>query len=331
MTTPVVHLIVGPQRHGVVRFGLELVAALRSGGDGIEEVREVSDIPSGQGVHLQFTDRLFGADAEQAVTAVSEVATDVHRHGGRITATLHDLPQPADVAHYAVRARAYATLTSRLDGVVVNSEHERILLFDIGVHSSIFVVPLPIAAPSATPAPAVGPASVGVFGFVYPDKGHADVLDAMQGLPSDIAMMALGEPSAGHDDLIAGLDRTARLQGRPFVVTGHVPDGGLLPLLQGVTVPVVHHRHMSASGSLNSWLSAGRRPLVPATRYIREIADRNPGALWLYEDDGLDLPSALRAALDEPSLTWLPPGTVCSPTPEQAAEQYRRLLNSVHG
>ncbi|MET0699334.1 MAG: glycosyltransferase [Mycobacterium sp.] len=331
MTAPVVHLIVGPERHGVVRFGLELQAALRADGYAAEVFRDVGGIPPGRGIHLQFTDRLFGADAEQAVAAVSEVAAGVHRRGGRITATLHDLPQPADVGHYALRARAYGALTSILDGIVVNSEHERVLLSDIGVHSAVTVIPLPIVAPAVRPAITAGPSSVGVFGFVYPDKGHAEVLDAMQALPPDIALVALGEPSAGHDDLIDGLDRTARRQGRPFVVTGHVPDDGVLPLLQGVAVPVVHHRHMSASGSLNSWLSAGRRPLVPSTRYIREIADRNPGALWLYEDDGLDLPAALRAALDQPATTWSPAGTVCSPTPEQAAHAYRRLLSSVHG
>jgi glycosyltransferase involved in cell wall biosynthesis len=264
------------------------------------------------------------------VAVVSELARDVHRGGGRITATLHDLPQPVDVAHFAVRARAYAALSTSLDGIVVNSEHERLLLGHIGIRESVSVIPLPVVAPAARPTSPVGSPSVALFGFVYPDKGHAEVLEAMQGLPPDVAMMALGEPSAGHDDLIDGLDRTARSQRRPFVVTGHVPDAGLLPLLQGVSVPVVHHRHMSASGSLNSWLSAGRRPLVPATRYIREVAHRNPGALWVYEDDGLRLPAAIRAALDQPATTWLPPGMVCSPTPSEAADSYRRLLSSVH-
>jgi glycosyltransferase involved in cell wall biosynthesis len=217
-----------------------------------------------------------------------------------------------------------------LDGVVVNSDHERILLCDIDVRDSVTVIPLPVGPPAVRRTPPAGLSTVAVFGFVYPDKGHAEVLEAMQGLPPDVALMALGEPSPGHDDLIDRLDRIARSQGRPFVVTGHVPDDSLLPLLQGVAVPIVHHRHMSASGSLNSWLSAGRRPLVPATRYIREIAHRNPGALWLYEDDGLNLPAAIRAVLDEPSATWLAPGTVCAPTPKAAAESYRRLLRRVH-
>ena len=35
---------------------------------------------------------------------------------------------------------------------------------------------------------------------------------------------------------------------------------------------------MSASGSINSWISAGRRPLVPRTTYTEEIAAIKAGA-----------------------------------------------------
>ena len=337
MREPVVHLIVGPERHGVVRFGVELQAALEAGGVNIERVRapdhraaRARAVRSGQGVHLQFTDRLFGSDARQAVVAVGELAADVRRGGGRVTATLHDLPQPSDGANYGIRARAYASLVSALDGVAVSSEHERTILYDMGVQQRAAVIPLPIAPPVCGPPASRLPPSVAVFGFVYPGKGHVEVLDAMAGLPSNVRMMAVGEPSAGHGHLVDELEVIARAQGRPFTLTGHVSESALVPLLQSVTVPVVHHRHVSASGSLNSWITAGRRPLVPATRYIGELAERNPGALWLHDDDRPSLSAAIRAALDEPSATWLPPGLVCSPTPAAAAADYGHLLRSVH-
>jgi glycosyltransferase involved in cell wall biosynthesis len=326
----VVHLIVGPERHGVVRFGVELQAALRARGFATVQQRTLSAVAPGRGVHLQFTDRLFGSNAQEAVGTVVDLAAEVHRGGGRVTATLHDLPQPTDRAGYAVRAQAYSSLASVLDGIVVSSDHERTLLHDIGVRQSATVIPLPIAEPVSGPATPAEPLSVAVFGFVYPGKGHAEVLAAMQGLPSDIRMMGIGEPSAGHDDLIDDLDRVARTQHRSFVMTGHISEDTVVPMLRAVTVPVVHHRHVSASGSLNSWISAGRRPLVPDSRYVREIADRNPGALNLYDDDSTSLAAAIRAALDDPSSTWLPPGTVCAPTPGQSADSYGRLLRCVH-
>jgi glycosyltransferase involved in cell wall biosynthesis len=328
MTEPVVHLIVGPDRHGVVRFGVDLDAALGAVGYATVQRRTLDSVPAGRGVHLQFTDRLFGADARQAVAAVTELVALVHREGGRVTATLHDLPQPTD---RAIRTQAYVALCSILDGIVVSSDHERHLLCDIGIRGGVTVIPLPITAPTIGSEAPIGPVSVGVFGFLYPGKGHAEVLEAMAGLPAAVAMLALGEPSAGHGDLVDGLDTAARAQNRTFIVTGHLPDDGLIATLQAVTVPVVAHRQMSASGSLNSWISAGRRPLVPATRYVREIADRNPGALWLYDDRRGALSAALHAAMDDPASTWLAPGTVCSPTPWQAAESYRQLLVGVHG
>ena len=336
-TGPLVHLVIGPQQHGVVRFGVELHAALRP--DGFAALRRwpgrAADlpgdaVPAGGGVHLQFTDRLFGADALEAAAVVGRVAAGVRRTGGRVTATLHDLPHPCDHTNYATRARGYGALAETLDGIVVSSEHERDLLRDIGIRDEVTVVPLPIATPTIGRWVPTAERSVGVFGFVYPGKGHAEALHAMQGLPPDVRLLAVGEPSAGHDDLIAELDGLARAQGRAFVATGYVPDDGLHAVLTSVTVPVVHHRHVSASGSLNSWLSAGRRPLAPATRSTREIAQRNPNTLWLFADRPGGLADAIRSALAEPAATWLPPGTVCTPSWDQAGQAYRRVLGAVH-
>ena len=336
-TGALVHLVIGPQQHGVVRFGVELHEAWQS--DGFATLRrwtgraaDLPDdaVPAGAGVHLQFTDRLFGADALEAAATVARLAAGVHRGGGRVTATLHDLPHPCDRTNYAARARGYGALAEAVDGIVVSSDHERKLLRDIGVRDRTDVVPLPIAAPAIGQWVPTADRSVALFGFVYPGKGHTEVLQAMQGLPPDVRLLAVGEPSAGHDDLIGELDRLAGAQDRPFVTTGYVPDDGLLAALRSVTVPVVHHRHVSASGSLNSWLSAGRRPLAPATRYTREIAQRNPAALWLFDDRPGGLAAAIRAALADPAATWLPPGTVCTPSWDQAAEAYRRVLGAVH-
>ena len=331
MRRPPEHLIVGPDRHGVVRFGIALQEALDARGFPMDLRRSPGIPPDGLGLHLQFTDRLFGADARQAAVAVCALAAEVRRGGGRVTATLHDLPQPSDGVHHSTRAGAYAALSTALDAVVISSDHERILLSDCGFRGRSTVIPLPVGTTERGRVASSQPPSVGVFGFVYPGKGHAEVLDAMQGLPTDVRMLAIGEPSAGHEDLIDELAASARAQRRSFVLTGHVPDDALTPLLHEVTVPVTHHRHVSASGSLNSWLAAGRRPLAPSTRYTREIATRNPGALMLYDDDCGSLATALRGALDDPTSTWLANDFTGSPTPDQAAARYARFLAGVHG
>ena len=94
MRRPPAHLIVGPDRHGVVRFGIALQEALDANGFPMQLRRSLGVPPAGAGLHLQFTDRLFGADASRAAVAVSELAATSRRVGGRVTATLHDIPQP---------------------------------------------------------------------------------------------------------------------------------------------------------------------------------------------------------------------------------------------
>lgn len=312
--------LTGPRHHGVVRFGLSL-------GMGHVWSPDLEGLLGGlgeEGVHLQFTDRLFGDTPEAAACAVAAIAART-----RVTVTLHDLPQHSDGANADRRAAAYADVAARSAGVAVSSEHERELLRDIGVDvSSVAVIPLPIEHPTAVRRGPGGVRTIGVFGFLYPGKGHEEVIEACAELPSDVEVHAVGEPSAGHHDLVAELTGRAAGQGRRFVVTGHVGDDELIEVLQRVTVPVVAHAHVSASGSLGSWLSAARRPLVTTNRYTREIADRNPGMLALYPAHGL--PGAIRAALDAPQSSWLPEESVPRPSPADTARAYRAFFDRWH-
>lgn len=316
----VTQALVGPRHHGVVRFGLAL--SLRHVWS--PDVEGLLSNVGEDGVHLQFTDRLFGDTPEAAACAVAAIAARA-----RVTVTLHDLPQRSDGRNADRRARAYADVAARSAGVAVSSEHERELLRDIGVDvSSVAVIPLPIGRPAPVRRRPAEVRTIGVFGFLYPGKGHEEVIAAAANLPRDVEVHAIGEPSSGHDDLVTDLTGRAAEQGRCFHVTGHVGDDELIDVLQRVTVPVVAHTHVSASGSLGSWLSAARRPLVATNRYTREIADRNPGMLTLYPPRGLG--GAIRAALDDPLSTWLTDESVPRPSPSDTARAYRAFFDRWH-
>ncbi|KUI32814.1 hypothetical protein AU195_14750 [Mycobacterium sp. IS-1496] len=337
MNAAVTHLVVGPGEHGVTRFGSELVRTLRQNGFDAP-IAYTADAAlraaPACGVHVQFTDRLFGSTPEQAAEAVGALVHDIRRRGGRITVTLHDLPQPSDGTHHHRRCAAYAEVAGLVDGVVVSSEHERALMAEGGVRARrVAVVPLPVstAGPVGAESPRHdGMRTVGVFGFLYPGKGHAEVIGALADAAPDVEILALGAPSAGHAGLVDELADECARSGRRFRVTGHLADADVGPALRGVTVPVAPHRHVSASGSLNSWVGAGRRPLAPANRYTREFEQRNPGAVLLYPDTPAGLRGALEHALDAPAVTWLPPGTECVPSPAAAARQYAGLLRRWH-
>ncbi|WP_422743130.1 hypothetical protein ACN27E_16765 [Mycobacterium sp. WMMD1722] len=327
MTARVTHLIVGPPEHGVTRFGIELVGALRD--NGFDDLAHTSCDDGG--VHVQFTDRLYGNTPEQAAGAICALIDQTHRRGQRVTATLHDLPQPSDGTNAARRRAAYGDVVAALDGLVVNSEHERRLLAEAGLAAdAVAVVPLPVTAAAAQPPPPADARTVGVFGFLYPGKGHAEVIAALDGWAPDVEVVALGAPSAGHAELADSLRDDCTRRARPFRITGHLPDAEVATALRAVTVPVTPHRHVSASGSLNSWIGAGRRPLAPGNRYTWEFHARNPDAVLLYPDTPTGLRGALERALADPATTWIPAGTTCVPSPAEAARRYAALLQGWH-
>jgi hypothetical protein len=138
-----------------------------------------------------------------------------------------------------------------------------------------------------------------VAGFVYPGKGHEEVIRAAARQPSAPAVIAMGAASAGHTDLVADLRQLASRLGVRFEVTGPLTDPQMAEALAAVAVPLVPARRVSASGSLMSWLAAGRRPLVAAGAYAREVAELCPGAVHLYEPGELDSLVA-RALMDPP-------------------------------
>ena len=335
------HLVVGPARHGVVSFAIDIAASLR-GPDGptnlvrLDHWRDLDDAKSSiqrcGGVHLNFTDRLFGATPSDAAHRLAALVRDVEAAGSRVTVTLHDVPQPADGGNYAQRVDAYRTVCAAVHGLVTNSEHERSLLEEsrIADPAAVVVIPLPLDVGAASPPPSLGDRSVGVFGFVYPGKGHDEVLAAMADLPPSVGFVAVGEPSAGHDDLIESLAKTAERAGRRFSVTGYVPDEAVEGVLRLVTVPVAHHRHVSASASINAWIAAGRRPLVPVNRYTVEHAERHPGTLTPYPDTDRGLRAALEYAMAHPDSTWIEAGVGSGSSSRAIAERYARALARWH-
>ncbi|MEO9151897.1 MAG: glycosyltransferase, partial [Lapillicoccus sp.] len=95
--------------------------------------------------------------------------------------------------------------------------------------------------------------------------------------------------------------------------------------LRHAGVPIAPNRRVSASGSINTWIAHGRRPLVPDSAYSRELRRRSPGAVTLYDADSPgSLGRAIEAALADPSRTMLAPGTPLGPTVEEVGRLYRR-------
>ena len=71
-------------------------------------------------------------------------------------------------------------------------------------------------------------------------------------------------------------------------------------------MPVAPHAHVSASGSLDTWIAAGRRPLVPRSAVRRRGGRRGCPACVRSRDDLRG--RRWRSRGTTPRRTWLPPG-----------------------
>lgn len=296
-TTPT--LLVHPGTHGVAVYARALAAAVSAR---TSQVRIVEPGGAGIGdagtpVHAHFTDRLWGGSPEEASRTFAALAS---RHP--LTVTLHDVPQASDGEPNRTRRRAaYALVASAARGVVVNSGHERLLLREEDVWSGpVASIPLPVRLDEDL-RPVERDGSVGVLGFFYPGKGHVEAAHAAAaaGVPS---LTVLGRASDGHAGDLEAFVRAASAIGVRVEVTGWLSEDDLARRARAVAVPVIAHRHISASGSLASWIGWGRKPLAVRNRYIDEMAGLRPGTVRPV-DQG-DLPVAVRRAANGDESTW---------------------------
>ncbi|GAA5112645.1 hypothetical protein GCM10023339_16000 [Alloalcanivorax gelatiniphagus] len=320
------HLLLGPDTHGVTSYAGAVAAAA-----GAPVVRDLRDVEPGSTVHLHLTDRLLGREPAEAAAAVEELARRAH-----LTVTLHDVPQPMDGPGFPARAAAYGRIIRASRAWATNSWHEHTLVDRWSVAgASGTVIPLPVPSAVAVPRPRgpvpTGEPVLGVFGFVYPGKGHQQVLRAAAALRRGgtfVRLRVLGDAAPGHADELEALVRNGRARGVPVEVSGRVADSALGATLRAVSVPICAHRNVSASASLNSWISAGRRPLVRDGAYAREMAALRPGTSTLFDD--ATLVPRLAEALRRPSTTWTAPDADLGPRLSDTAAAYRAWWATVH-
>ena len=332
----VAYVVAGPERHGVVLHGLRLAQA--SAGLAASLVRLPSPslgepaaltaelLAPHDRVMVQVTDRLFGHAAHDAARLLCSIARNTS-----LVVCLHDLPHPAEGADRCARRRAaYREIAVSADVVVVASDHERMLLSQCGVadtDTDVVVVPLPLepaveAEESVTRVTRAD--DIGVFGFLYPGKGVEDVIEATARLSRRVGPLRVtnyGPVADGHGQYATDLGALARRHGVEFTITGYLNDSSVMRGLRTTTVPVAAHRHVSASGSIGTWLSAGRRPVVVDGGWAAELATRLPGSLTLTRD----LVGSVSAAFDAPASTWLSDVRI-GPSWAQAADRHLRLL-----
>lgn len=279
---PVLLVPAGP--HGVAVYAREIAAEVVDQAPGTRTVtpEALASLHAGTPVHAHVTDRLWGASPEAATEAVTALA---RRHP--LTVTLHDVPQASDGERNRPRRRAfYRAVVEAARAVAVNSAHERDLLREEGVwDGAVQIVPLPVETSAPSASVALDDA-VGVLGYFYPGKGHDEALAATVAAGMG-RLTVLGRASEGHAGDLEAFVRRAGDAGVEVEVTGWLDDADMVQRARRVAVPVIAHRHVSASGSLASWVGWGRRPIAVRNRYVDEMASLRPGTLAVVEEHAL--------------------------------------------
>lgn len=338
--SPPVQLLVGPGEHGVVEYAGDVAAALERCSPGVAVVRSPSarealhalDALDGRAalgdgphrVHVHVTDALFGDDLDAAASALASLTT-----AHRVSLTLHDVPQPSDgERNLPRRAAAYARFVEGAVGVAVNSRHEAQLLAEhVTTAVTPRVIPLGTRRSVSPPAdlPGAGSRDVELLmsGYVYPGKGHSEVIAAAAALArrgaGSVGITVLGGVVPRHAAEAERLIETAADAGVDFTITGYLDRASYVRLLGSPGVPVIAHRHYSASRSLLDWPEHGRRPLVVRTRYTDEMAELRPGTLHLAEDSTEALADGIERLHGEAGATILRPGTPLEPSLDTVA------------
>lgn len=138
---------------------------------------------------------------------------------------------------------------------------------------------------------------VTLLGFIHERKGHRLAVESLPLLPG-VTMVFAGRAAPDAEPFLAELlDRAARLGvADRLVVTGYLEEAALDLWLTATDVPVCPFTFASASGSIATWLSAGRGVVMSDLPQAAELARVSSTAVRPFAPY---VPEALAAAVQE--------------------------------
>lgn len=236
-------------------------------------------------------------------------------YSGPLIVTLHDVFTRTGLRQRYLQPDVWSLrwLGRTANRIVVHSQIEVERLRGIVPVDKVRVVPhfverrgLPLTTTEAKQRIGLdGKRLVTLLGFVYGRKGHRYAVDAVPYLPDDVVMVYAGGPVAGRSyvyDLALSKAEEHGL-GERFRITGYLTDEELETWISATDLAILPFTDLSASGSLSSWISAGKPMLVTDLPGFREYARRVPGALEFF---GPPEAGPLAAAINERMAKPLP-------------------------
>ena len=139
---------------------------------------------------------------------------------------------------------------------------------------------------------------VTLLGFIHSRKGHRLLVETLPELPQDVKVIFAGQPSPGNEEFVQELLALAKVKGVSdrLQVTGYLSEEELERWLVATDLAVCPFKFFSASGSLSTWISAGRSILAYDLPQIDEYNRLEPGAIKTFQEY---TPTALTTAIQQ--------------------------------
>ncbi len=345
------YLHVGPRTGGIARFS-RLIAtevARRAEHDVVEYAAEFTDdhrhnlatlneaaqlLDAVDLVHVQYSKYAWGPVRGQ----IALVRTFLGACRAPLAITFHDVHDRARVAApYRLDLRLRRAVGRSLDPslrvvpllirsasiVIVNTNEEKRRLAALTGDRSVRVIPHFVEYRSPVVSASTARRALGLndrriitlLGFIHPRKGYPLLLEALTRLPNDVFVVFAGGAPEGRAHFVSELEAMADRLGVAdrIRVTGYLSEDQLDQYLFATHLAVCPFQSVSASGSLSTWVSAGRPILANDLSLIAEYNARVPDAIKTFEPYS---PEALAAAI----AATLP---TCTDDPDQAVVRLR--------
>jgi glycosyltransferase involved in cell wall biosynthesis len=265
---------------------------------------------------------------------------------GPLVVTLHDVFDRAGLRRRWLEPEVWSLrwLGRSADRLIVHSEAEVERLEGIVPAAKLRVIPhfveqrvLPLTPEEARARLGVeGRRVVTLLGFIYGRKGHKPTVEAIPSLPDDVLVVYAGGPVAGRRHVLQTVEERVTELGIAdrLRVTGYLSEEDMEAWIAATHLAILPFRDLSASGSLSTWIAAGKPLLVSDLPGFREYDARVPGSLRIVSDLSAEgLASAIRAALDG-DLPEVDPRVVAlreQLTTDRTAERYLAVDREVAG
>jgi glycosyltransferase involved in cell wall biosynthesis len=329
------YLHLGPEEHGVTRYGALLAAAARNAGeltvrecqvkltgDDARDRRSLADaareLSAADLVHVQYNNQLTGSIWGPGWKQVSNLWEFTRALRRPFVATLHDIYgapwhgrsvkgilgriQHAITPH----SIALRQLQRSARGLFVCSmEERRRLSSDRGVTVIRMFVEARELSQSAEAARTAlgfgGRRVVTLLGYIHGRKGHRLLIEALAQLREDVVAVLAGGPvrqdTAIVNDLIALAERLGVAD--RVRITGYLAEEELNSYLAATDLAVCPFKDVSASASLSTWISATRPLLASDLPLIAEYNALEPGSIRTFHPYSSDaLAAGIRDALE---------------------------------